>query len=48
MAKLTAKEVFVLAKGEPKRYADGNGLYLCVLKSGPAYRMLSYFPLSLL
>lgn len=42
MAKLTAKEVAALSKGEPKRYADGNGLYLCVPKSGSAYWMLRY------
>lgn len=42
MGKLTAKQVSTLIKGEPKRHPDGNGLYLCVPKSGSAFWMLRY------
>ncbi|WP_293269027.1 site-specific integrase [Neptunomonas sp.] len=42
MGKLTAKQVATLSKGEAKRYSDGNGLYLCVPKSGAAFWMLRY------
>jgi integrase len=42
MSKLTATQVSTLIKGEPKRYSDGNGLYLCVPKSGSAFWMLRY------
>lgn len=42
MGKLTAKQVSALIKGEPKRHPDGNGLYLCVPKSGSAFWMLRY------
>ena len=42
MGKLTAKQVSTLIKGAPKRYADCNGLYLCVPKMGAAFWMLRY------
>ncbi|WP_440874833.1 tyrosine-type recombinase/integrase [Thalassotalea sp. PLHSN55] len=42
MGKLTAKQVTSYAKGEPKRYADGDGLYFVVPKSGKPYWMLRY------
>lgn len=42
MGKLTVKEVQGLVKGEAGRYADGDGLYLAVPKSGKAYWMLRY------
>tara|TARA_R110001583_G_scaffold124563_2_gene275966 strand:- start:1589 stop:2824 length:1236 start_codon:yes stop_codon:yes gene_type:complete len=42
MGKLTAKQVSAFIKGEPKRYPDGGGLYLCVPKSGSAFWMLRY------
>lgn len=42
MGKLTSKSVQALIKGEPNRYADGDGLYLVVPKSGHSSWMLRY------
>ena len=42
MGKLTAKEVAAKSKGEPGRFADGEGLYFVVPKSGKAFWMLRY------
>jgi len=42
MGKLTAKEVEAKAKGKIGRYADGDGLYFVVPKSGKAYWMLRF------
>lgn len=42
MGSLTAKKVESLIKGEPGRYADGDGLYLTVPKSGRAFWFLRY------
>lgn len=42
MGKLTAKEVEAKAKGKVGRFADGDGLYFVVPKSGKAYWMLRY------
>lgn len=42
MGKLTAKEVAAKSKGEPGRFADGEGLYFVVPKSGKPFWMLRY------
>jgi integrase len=42
MGELTAKEVATKAKGKAGRFADGDGLYFVVPKSGKAYWMLRY------
>lgn len=42
MGKLTAKEVEAKAKGKFGRFADGDGLYFVVPKSGKAYWMLRF------
>lgn len=42
MGKLTAREVTAKAKGNPGRYADGEGLYFVVPKSGKPFWMLRY------
>ncbi|MFS1425289.1 tyrosine-type recombinase/integrase [Shewanella sp. 10N.286.48.B5] len=42
MGKLTAKEVAAKTKGEPGRFADGEGLYFVVPKSGKPFWMLRY------
>ena len=42
MGKLTAKEVEAKAKGKVGRFADGDGLYFVVPKSGKAYWMLRF------
>lgn len=42
MGKLTAKEVAAKSKGEPGRFADGDGLYFVVPKSGKSFWMLRY------
>jgi integrase len=42
MAELTSKAVSARIRGEPGRFADGNGLYLVVPKVGRAYWMLRY------
>ena len=42
MGKLTAKEVEAKAKAKIGRYADGDGLYFVVPKSGKAYWMLRF------
>ena len=42
MGNLTVKEIESKAKGEPGRYADGNGLYFVVPKLGVPYWMLRY------
>lgn len=42
MATLTSKTVSTRIKGEPGRFADGNGLYLVVPKAGRAYWMLRF------
>jgi integrase len=42
MGKLTAKEVAAKSKGEPGRFADGEGLYFVVPKSGKSFWMLRY------
>ena len=42
MGKLTPKEVIAKAKGEAGRFADGEGLYFVVPKSGKPYWMLRY------
>ncbi|MEN3160319.1 tyrosine-type recombinase/integrase [Alkalimonas sp. NCh-2] len=42
MGSLTAKKVESLIKGKPGRYADGEGLYLCVPKSGKSFWFLRY------
>jgi hypothetical protein len=42
MGKLTVKQVNSLINGSPGRYADGDGLYFVVPKSGKQYWMLRY------
>lgn len=42
MGDLTAKEVAAKSKGAPGRFADGEGLYFVVPKSGKAFWMLRY------
>ncbi|WP_434939709.1 tyrosine-type recombinase/integrase [Shewanella sp. HL-SH8] len=42
MGTLTAKEVAAKSKGEPGRFADGEGLYFVVPKSGKSFWMLRY------
>ena len=42
MGKLTAKEVAAKSKREPGRFADGEGLYFVVPKSGKSFWMLRY------
>ncbi|WP_345852617.1 tyrosine-type recombinase/integrase [Shewanella algae] len=42
MGKLTAKEVAAKTKGKPGRFADGEGLYFVVPKSGKPFWMLRY------
>lgn len=42
MGKLTAKEVEAKAKGKVGRFADGDGLYFVVPKSGKAHWMLRF------
>ncbi|MFA5493546.1 MAG: integrase arm-type DNA-binding domain-containing protein [Porticoccaceae bacterium] len=42
MGKLTAKQVLAFTKAEPKKYADGEGLYFCVRKQGAPYWMIRY------
>ncbi|GIU51809.1 integrase [Shewanella sp. KT0246] len=42
MGKLTAKEVAAKSKGVPCRFADGEGLYFVVPKSGKPFWMLRY------
>ncbi|MBV7315718.1 site-specific integrase [Shewanella sp. NIFS-20-20] len=42
MGKLTAKEVAAKSKGVPGRFADGEGLYFVVPKSGKPFWMLRY------
>ncbi|MBA6257443.1 MULTISPECIES: tyrosine-type recombinase/integrase [unclassified Colwellia] len=42
MGKLTVKAVEAKIKGVPGRFADGDGLYLVVPKSGKPYWMLRY------
>ena len=42
MTELTSKAVSAKIRGEPGRFADGNGLYLVVPKRGRAYWMLRY------
>lgn len=42
MAELTSKAVSAKIRGEPGRFADGNGLYLVVPKRGRAHWMLRY------
>lgn len=42
MANLTAKKVESLIKGDPGRFADGGGLYLCVPKSGKSFWFIRY------
>lgn len=42
MGKLTAKEVEAKAKGKVGRFADGDGLYFVVPKSGKVYWMLRF------
>jgi len=42
MGSLTAKKVESLIKGESGRYADGDGLYLTVPKSGKPFWFLRY------
>ncbi len=42
MGSLTAKEINAKTKGEPGRFADGDGLYFVVPKSGKPYWMLRY------
>lgn len=42
MGSLTAKKVESLIKGEPGRFADGDGLYLTVPKSGKPFWFLRY------
>lgn len=42
MGSLTAKKVESLIKGEPGKYADGEGLYLAVPKSGRSFWFLRY------
>ncbi|MFC3188150.1 Arm DNA-binding domain-containing protein [Shewanella intestini] len=37
MGKLTAKEVAAKTKSEPGRFADGEGLYFVVPKSGKPF-----------
>jgi len=43
MGKLTAKEVAAKSKGEPGRFADGEGLYFVVSKSSKPFWMLRYY-----
>ena len=43
MGKLTAKEVAAKSKGEPGRFADGEGLYFVVSKFSKPFWMLSYY-----
>lgn len=42
MGNLTTKKVESLIKGEPGRFADGDGLYLTVPKSGKPFWFLRY------
>lgn len=42
MGKLTAKEAEAKAKGKVGRFADGDGLYFVVPKSGKAHWMLRF------
>ena len=42
MGKLTVKAIEAKIKGKPGRFADGDGLYFVVPKSGKAYWMLRY------
>ena len=46
MGKLNAKQVASLAKGDPVKVADGNGLYFIVPRSGVPFWMLRYTYLS--
>ncbi|MFC1502940.1 tyrosine-type recombinase/integrase [Pseudomonadota bacterium] len=42
MGKLTVKEIQAKSKGNPGRFADGEGLYFVVPKAGRPYWMLRY------
>jgi len=42
MGKLTVKKIEAKIKGKPGRFADGDGLYLVVPKSGKPFWMLRY------
>ncbi len=42
MGKLTVKAIEAKIKGKPGKFADGDGLYFVVPKSGKAYWMLRY------
>lgn len=42
MGKLNARKVATLAKDEPRKTADGNGLYFVVPASGEAFWILRF------
>ena len=42
MGKFTAKQVQVHAMGKTERFADGDGLYFVVPKSGKVFGMLRF------